>query len=111
MQEVVEADNSFITDENPYGLPLERLAKVYALQKNASDGNLDEVKKLVREDQSLVHETWSAGRRLPLGQAVWFEREDVVSFLLVNGADSTVSPSVGLGHRNRSSAMGCGVRN
>ena len=87
MKKILENGGSFISNENPDNLPLERFAKVYALQKNAGDGNLGEVKRLVREDPTLVHQPWTVQRWLPLSQAIWSGRESVVRFLLANGAD------------------------
>ncbi|HYE04775.1 MAG TPA: hypothetical protein VEL07_04560 [Planctomycetota bacterium] len=87
MAEIARADPSFIADENPDGVPLARLARIYRLQTFAREGTLADVERALDQDPDLIHEPWTARRWLPLSQAIWGGRHDIVERLIARGAE------------------------
>ena len=73
--------------ENPKGLELVRLAKVFQAQYNAACGNLDELKALVESEPWVIDHPWTSQEWLPISQAAQAAHRPVIEFLLDKGAD------------------------
>src|SRR5678815_3586763 len=86
MRAVLARHSTFLADENPTGLPLEFLAKLYQVQTCAREGPIEKVRQLIEEDRRLVRHPWTSQGWLPLSQAVWGDQLETVKLLLAHGA-------------------------
>ncbi len=88
MRSIATKQHDWYEVDNPKGMELEKLAKVFQAQYHAACGNLDELKALVESDPWVVSYPWTAQQWLPISQATCSpESRPVIEFLLEKGAD------------------------
>ena len=73
--------------ENPKGIKLVKLARVFQAQYHAACGNLDELRALVESEPWVIDHPWTSQEWLPISQAVGAAHRPVIEFLLDKGAD------------------------
>ena len=87
MGEIAASGHDWYENENPTGLPFEKLADIFRAQTFASEGDLPALRELIESESWLVNEPWTAQKWRPLSQAIQGNHEQVVGYLLSKGAD------------------------
>lgn len=92
MQRIAAHNHHWYENENPNGLPMQELARIFQAQWYAQTGDLESLQQVVDANPWTANRTWTAQGWLPLSQAVSTHgRQDVVEYLLEKGADPTLS--------------------
>ena len=88
MQRIADLNHEWYANENPKGLPMDRLASIFRAQWFAAENDLGGLRLVLAEHPWTVNEPWTAQEWLPITQAAGSHGDRVmVEFLLDSGAD------------------------
>jgi hypothetical protein len=91
MQRIAALGHSWYENENPQGITMEKLAKVFQAQHYAAENNLQALQKVVESNPWTVNYPWTAQGWLPITQALSTHGDrKIIEILLDAGADPTL---------------------
>ncbi|MGI9219647.1 MAG: ankyrin repeat domain-containing protein [Woeseiaceae bacterium] len=92
MQRIAAREYHWYENENPDDLPMEELARIFQAQWYAQIGDLVSLQQVVAAYPWTANRPWTAQGWLPLSQAAQTHGcREMVSYLIDNGADPTLS--------------------
>ena len=91
MLRIAESSHHWYQNENPEGMAMERLAKVFQAQHYSAENNLQQLEKVIEAHPWTVNHPWTAQGWLPITQAASSHGDrKLIEFLLDHGADPTL---------------------
>ena len=91
MLAIADLAHHWYQNENPDGITMEKLAKIFQAQHYAAENNLQQLEKVVDAHPWTVNHPWTAQGWLPITQAVSTHGDRrLIEFLLDHGADPTL---------------------
>lgn len=91
MQRISDLAHHWYENENPKGIEMSELAKVFQAQHYAAENNLQALKTVIKDHPWTINYPWTAQRWLPITQAAYAHGDrTMINFLLDSGADPTL---------------------
>lgn len=88
MSDIAARAHHWYSNENPQGVPMEKLARTFQAQYYSSMGDVSQLQGLIQREPWVVNEPWTAQGWLPITQAASTHGDRaVIDVLLDAGAD------------------------